>query len=112
MPLLYHIICFLTTLLLAPARRSNIFPFAVADCYLACLVEGMTKLCRTTKANLHAKASLRDLMSERLQQFAAKVFTHPLFDFLSRQQPRRFDDGSLTMNPFRLDPVEPWAFNG
>jgi hypothetical protein len=78
-------------------------------CFLAC-ADGRTD--RATLAHLHGRASLRDLLCEGFQRFTTKVVTNPLLQFLSSQQPSRFDHRSFAMGPFRLDPVEPGALGG
>lgn len=78
-------------------------------CFLAC-ADGRND--RTTPAHLHRRASVRDLWCEGFQRFTTKVVTNPLLQFLSSQQPSRFDHRSFAMDPFRLDPVEPGALGG
>src|SRR5579859_396753 len=41
--------------------------------------------------------------------FTSKIATHPLGHFLARQEPRWFDDRPFTMDPLRLNRVQPRA---
>ena len=52
-------------------------------------------------------AASRDLLCKKLGLLTAKVVTDPLPDLLSSQKPSRFDNRSLAVDPFRLNPVEP-----
>jgi len=59
---------------------------------------------------LHAE--LRDFLCKQLSLFTAKVVTDPLPEFTGGQQPSRFDNRSLAMNPLWLHAVEPGTLGG
>src|SRR5262249_29021978 len=47
------------------------------------------------------------MLCKSLQRFAAVIGTDPVDDFGRRQWLVRLDDGSLAVDPLRLDPVQP-----
>ena len=51
-------------------------------------------------------AGSRDFLCKKLGLLTAKVVTDPLPDLLSSQNPSRFDNRSLAVDPFRLNLAE------
>src|SRR4029079_7293554 len=52
-----------------------------------------------------------DMLAERFPAFAREVLMDPVHELVSRQRPLRLNDRPLTVQPARLDRVEPGALH-
>jgi len=57
--------------------------------------------------NVESRAHL----CKKVSRLTAEVVTESLSEFLSGQEPSRFDNGSLAVDPLRLDVVKPKTFD-